>query len=422
MARAESELQIGQKSSGFMKWVNDRFPWDKMMKEHVTEYYASKNLNLWYVFGVLSMVVLVIQLLTGIFLTMNYKPSAAEAFASVEYIMRDVKYGYIIRYMHSTGASAFFIVVYLHMFRAMLYGSYRKPRELIWLIGMIIFIVLMAEAFMGYLLPWGQMSYWGAQVIVSLFGAIPGIGEGLVDVIRGDYSISDITLNRFFALHVIALPLALVMLVVVHILALHEVGSNNPDGIEIKKKKDANGVPLDGIAFHPYHTSKDLVAIVVFMAAFFAVVFFAPEMGGYFLEHANFEPANRLKTPEHIAPVWYFTPFYAILRAVPDKLLGVILMGAAVVIPMFLPWLDRSPVKSIRYKGVITKSALGLFVVAFLFLGWLGLQPATDLYTNLARVFTVIYFAFFALMPWYSKMDQTKPVPERVTMKGAEHA
>ena len=422
MARAESELQIGQKSSGFMKWINDRFPWDKMMKEHVTEYYASKNLNLWYVFGVLSMVVLVIQLLTGIFLTMNYKPSAAEAFASVEYIMRDVKYGYIIRYMHSTGASAFFIVVYLHMFRAMLYGSYRKPRELIWLIGMIIFIVLMAEAFMGYLLPWGQMSYWGAQVIVSLFGAIPGIGESLVDVIRGDYSISDITLNRFFALHVIALPLALVMLVVVHILALHEVGSNNPDGIEIKKKKDANGVPLDGIAFHPYHTSKDLVAIVVFMAAFFAVVFFAPEMGGYFLEHANFEPANRLKTPEHIAPVWYFTPFYAILRAVPDKLLGVILMGAAVVIPMFLPWLDRSPVKSIRYKGVITKSALGLFVVAFLFLGWLGLQPATDLYTNLARVFTVIYFAFFALMPWYSKIDQTKPVPERVTMKGADHA
>ena len=422
MARAESELQIGQKSSGFMKWINDRFPWDKMMKEHVTEYYASKNLNLWYVFGVLSMVVLVIQLLTGIFLTMNYKPSAAEAFASVEYIMRDVKYGYIIRYMHSTGASAFFIVVYLHMFRAMLYGSYRKPRELIWIIGMIIFIVLMAEAFMGYLLPWGQMSYWGAQVIVSLFGAIPGIGESLVDVIRGDYSISDITLNRFFALHVIALPLALVMLVVVHILALHEVGSNNPDGIEIKKKKDANGVPLDGIAFHPYHTSKDLVAIVVFMAAFFAVVFFAPEMGGYFLEHANFEPANRLKTPEHIAPVWYFTPFYAILRAVPDKLLGVILMGAAVIIPMFLPWLDRSPVKSIRYKGVITKSALGLFVVAFLLLGWLGLQPATDLYTNLARVFTIIYFAFFALMPWYSKMDQTKPVPERVTMKGADHA
>ncbi len=422
MARAESELQIGQKDGGLMKWINDRFPFDKMMKEHVTEYYASKNLNLWYVFGVLSMVVLVIQLLTGIFLTMNYKPSAAEAFASVEYIMRDVKYGYIIRYMHSTGASAFFIVVYLHMFRAMLYGSYRKPRELIWLIGMIIFIVLMAEAFMGYLLPWGQMSYWGAQVIVSLFGAIPGIGEGLVDVIRGDYSISDITLNRFFALHVIALPLALVMLVVVHILALHEVGSNNPDGIEIKKKKDANGVPLDGIAFHPYHTSKDLVAIVVFMAAFFAVVFFAPEMGGYFLEHANFEPANRLKTPEHIAPVWYFTPFYAILRAVPDKLLGVILMGAAVVIPMFLPWLDRSPVKSIRYKGVITKSALGLFVVAFLFLGWLGLQPATDLYTNLARVFTVIYFAFFALMPWYSKIDQTKPVPERVVMKGAEHA
>ena len=422
MARAESELQIGQKNSGFMKWINDRFPWDKMMKEHVTEYYASKNLNIWYVFGVLSMVVLIIQLVTGIFLTMNYKPSAAEAFASVEYIMRDVKYGWIIRYMHSTGASAFFIVVYLHMFRAMLYGSYRKPRELIWIIGMAIFVVLMAEAFMGYLLPWGQMSYWGAQVIVSLFGAIPGIGESLVDIIRGDYSISDITLNRFFALHVIALPLALVMLVVVHILALHEVGSNNPDGIEIKKKKDSNGVPLDGIAFHPYHTSKDLVAIVVFMAAFFAIVFFAPEMGGYFLEHANFEPADRLKTPEHIAPVWYFTPFYAILRAVPDKLLGVILMGAAVLLPLFLPWLDRSPVKSIRYKGWISKTALGLFVVSFFILGWLGLQPATDLYTMLARVFTILYFAFFILMPWYSKIDKTKPVPERVVMKGAEHA
>ncbi|MEM9173550.1 MAG: cytochrome bc complex cytochrome b subunit, partial [Pseudomonadota bacterium] len=325
-----------------MQWVNDRFPLESMLKEHVTEYYASKNFNIWYVFGVLSMVVLIIQLLTGIFLTMNYKPSAAEAFASVEYIMRDVEFGWVIRYMHSTGASAFFVVVYLHMFRAMMYGSYRKPRELIWIIGMLIFIVLMAEAFFGYLLPWGQMSYWGAQVIVSLFGALPVIGEPLVDFIRGDYSISDITLNRFFALHVIALPMALLMLVVVHILALHEVGSNNPDGIEIKKKKDANGVPLDGVAFHPYHTSKDLVAIVVFLAIFFAIVFFAPEMNGYFLEHANFEPANRLKTPEHIAPVWYFTPFYAILRAVPDKLLGVILMGAAVALPLFLPWLDKS--------------------------------------------------------------------------------
>ena len=320
MARAESDIRIGREGGSVMDWIKARFPLDSMLKEHITEYYASKNLNLWYVFGVLSIVVLVIQLLTGIFLTMNYKPSAAEAFASVEYIMRDVPFGWLIRYMHSTGASAFFIVVYLHMFRAMLYGSYRKPRELVWIIGMLIFIVLMAEAFFGYLLPWGQMSYWGAQVIVSLFGAIPAIGDPLVDFIRGDYSISDITLNRFFALHVIALPLALIMLVAVHILALHEVGSNNPDGIEIKEKKGPDGVPLDGIAFHPFHTAKDLVAIVVFFAIFFGIVFFAPEMNGYFLEHANFEPADRLVTPEHIAPVWYFTPFYAILRAVPDKL------------------------------------------------------------------------------------------------------
>ncbi|MEL6303081.1 MAG: cytochrome bc complex cytochrome b subunit [Pseudomonadota bacterium] len=414
MARAESDLRVGRDSGGVMGWIKDRFPLESLLKDHITEYYASKNLNIWYVFGVLSMVVLVIQLLTGIFLTMNYKPSAAEAFASVEYIMRDVEFGWLIRYMHSTGASAFFIVVYLHMFRAMLYGSYRKPRELVWLIGMLIFVVLMAEAFFGYLLPWGQMSYWGAQVIVSLFGAIPGIGEPLVDFIRGDFSISDITLNRFFALHVIALPLALIMLIAVHILALHEVGSNNPDGIEIKEKKDANGVPLDGIAFHPFHTSKDLVAIVVFMAAFFAVVFFAPEMNGYFLEHANFDPADRLVTPEHIAPVWYFTPFYAILRAVPSKLFGVILMGAAVVLPAFLPWLDKSPVKSVRYKGMITRIALGAFVVSFLALGYLGIQPATDLYTALARFFTAIYFAFFLLMPVWSKMDDTKPVPERV--------
>lgn len=414
MARAESDLRVGREQGGVMQWINKRFPLESLLKEHITEYYASKNLNIWYVFGVLSMVVLVIQLVTGIFLTMNYKPSAAEAFASVEYIMRDVDYGWLIRYMHSTGASAFFIVVYLHMFRAMLYGSYRKPRELVWIIGMLIFIVLMAEAFFGYLLPWGQMSYWGAQVIVSLFGAIPVIGEPLVDFIRGDFSISDITLNRFFALHVIALPLALIMLVAVHILALHEVGSNNPDGIEIKEKKGADGVPLDGIAFHPFHTSKDLVAIVVFMAAFFAVVFFAPEMNGYFLEHANFDPADRLVTPQHIAPVWYFTPFYAILRAVPSKLFGVILMGAAVVLPLFLPWLDRSPVKSIRYKGIITRVALGLFVIAFLALGYLGLQPATDLYTALARLCTAVYFAFFLLMPFWSKMDVTKPVPERV--------
>ncbi|MEM8983589.1 MAG: cytochrome bc complex cytochrome b subunit [Pseudomonadota bacterium] len=397
-----------------MTWIDARFPLTKMMSEHVTDYYASKNLNLWYVFGVLSMLVLVIQLVSGIFLTMNYKPSATDAFASVEYIMRDVSAGWLIRYIHSTGASAFFVVVYLHMFRAMLYGSYKKPRELVWIVGMLIFVALMAEAFMGYLLPWGQMSYWGAQVIVSLFGAIPVVGETLVEWIRGDYSISDITLNRFFALHVIALPLALVMLVAVHILALHEVGSNNPDGIEIKQNKNADGIPVDGVTFWPYHTSKDLVAIIVFLAAFSAVVFFAPEMGGYFLEHANFDPADPLVTPEHIAPVWYFTPFYAILRAVPDKLLGVILMGAAVVLPMFLPWLDRSRVKSIRYRGWMYKTALWVFVVSFIVLGYLGVQPATDLYTLMSRIFTALYFAFFLLMPWYTAIDKTKPVPERV--------
>ena len=408
----------GDRMSRFAAWIDARFPMSKMLREHMTEYYAPKNFNFWYYFGALALVVFVNQIVTGIWLTMNYKPSAAEAFSSVEYIMRDVEWGWLLRYMHSTGASLFFVVIYLHMLRGMMYGSYKKPRELLWIIGMVIYVCLMAEAFFGYLLPWGQMSYWGAQVIVSLFGAIPAIGDTLVEWIRGDYSISDITLNRFFALHVIALPLVLVMLVVVHILALHEVGSNNPDGIEIKEHKDANGVPIDGVAFHPYHTAKDLVAIVVFLMAFSAVVFFAPEMGGYFLEHANFDPADPLVTPEHIAPVWYFTPFYAILRAVPDKLLGVILMGAAVLLPLFLPWLDRCKVKSIRYRGAIYKGALAAFVVSFLVLGYLGVQPATGLYTMLSRIFTVVYFAFFLLMPFYTKIEKTKPVPERVVYHG----
>lgn len=415
MARIEAE--VGKPASGLLRWIDDRFPMSKTMRYHITEYYASKNFNVWYVFGVLAIVVLVIQILSGIFLTMNYKPSAAEAFASVEYIMRDVEMGWLIRYMHSTGASFFFIVVYLHMFRAMLYGSYKKPRELIWIIGMLIFFVLMAEAFAGYLLPWGQMSYWGAQVIISLFGAIPVVGEALVEYIRGDYSISDITLNRFFALHVIALPLALIGLVFVHIVALHEVGSNNPDGVEIKEHKGPDGIPLDGVAFHPYHTSKDLVAIIIFLMIFSAVIFFAPEMGGYFLEHANFEPANILATPEHIAPVWYFTPFYAVLRAVPDKLWGAILMGGAVLLPMFLPWLDRSRVKSIRYRGWLYKVALTLFAVSFVVLGWLGMQPADRIFVMAARFFTVIYFAFFLLMPYYTGIDKTKPVPERVVYR-----
>ena len=412
MARIEAE--VGKPQGGLMKWIDDRFPFTKTMEHHVTKYYASKNFNWWYVFGVLAFVVLAIQLLTGIFLTMNYKPSAAEAFASVEYIMRDVEWGWLIRYMHSTGASFFFIVVYLHMFRAMLYGSYQKPRELIWLIGMLIFLVLMAEAFAGYLLPWGQMSYWGAQVIISLFGAIPVVGDALVEIIRGDYAISDITLNRFFALHVIVLPLALIGLVFVHIVALHEVGSNNPDGIDIKKLKDESGKPLDGIAFHPYHTSKDLVGIIVFLMIFSAVVFFAPEMGGYFLEHANFDPANMTATPEHIAPVWYFTPYYAILRAVPDKLWGFILFVAAVLLPVFLPWLDRSRVRSIRYRGWMYKSALTVFVITFFALLLLGLAPAEGAYVMLARIFSVLYFAFFLLMPFYTAMDKTKPVPDRV--------
>ncbi|MEX2496707.1 MAG: cytochrome bc complex cytochrome b subunit [Woeseia sp.] len=412
MARIRAET--GRPQSGFMRWIDDRFPLLDTMRYHATEYYASKNFNVWYVFGVLSLVVLIIQLVTGIFLTMNYKPSSEEAFASVEYIMRDVDWGWLLRYMHSTGASFFFIVVYLHMFRAMLYGSYKKPRELIWIIGMLIFFVLMAEAFAGYLLPWGQMSYWGAQVIISLFGAIPFIGEGLVELIRGDYSISDITLNRFFALHVIALPLALIALVFVHIVALHHVGSNNPDGVDIKDHVGPDDVPLDGVAFHPYHTSKDLVAIIIFLMVFAGVVFFAPDMGGYFLEHANFEPANTMVTPEHIAPVWYFTPYYAILRAVPDKLWGAILMGGAVLLPLFLPWLDRSRVRSIRYRGWIYRSALGLFVISFFALGWLGLQPAEGTYVALARIFSVVYFAFFLLMPYYTTIDKTKPVPHRV--------
>jgi ubiquinol-cytochrome c reductase cytochrome b subunit len=416
MARIESE--IGIPKGGFIKWIDDRFPLTKTMKHHVTEYYASKNFNFWYYFGVLSLVVLIIQLLTGIFLTMNYKPSAAEAFASVEYIMRDVELGWLIRYLHSTGASAFFIVVYLHMFRAMLYGSYKKPRELIWIIGMLIFFALMAEAFAGYLLPWGQMSYWGAQVIISLFGAIPVIGDTLVEYIRGDYSISDITLNRFFALHVIALPMALIGLVFVHIVALHEVGSNNPDGVEIKDHKGPDGIPLDGVAFHPYHTSKDLVALIVFLMFFCGVVFFAPEMRGYFLEYANFDPADIRVTPEHIQPVWYFTPFYAMLRAVPDKLLGAITMGAAVLLPMLLPWLDKSRVKSIRYRGWLYKTALAIFTVSFLVLGWLGTRPATGLFVMLARIFTGLYFFFFLLMPYYTTKDKTKPVPDRVVWHG----
>ncbi len=403
-------------------WVDDRFPLTKLWKEHLSEYYAPKNFNFWYFFGSLALLVLVIQILTGIFLTMNYKPDAAVAFASVEYIMRDVSGGWIIRYMHTTGASAFFVVVYLHMFRGLIYGSYRKPRELIWIFGMLIYLALMAEGFFGYLLPWGQMSFWGAQVIVNLFNAIPVIGPDLSVWIRGDYVISDATLNRFFAFHVIAIPFVLAGLVVAHIIALHEVGSNNPDGVEIKKHKDpVTHIPLDGIPFHPYYTVKDIVGVVVFLMVFFGIVFFAPEFGGYFIEDNNFIPADPFKTPPHIAPVWYFTPFYAILRAVPSfagtQVWGVLAMGAAVVVLFFLPWLDKGQVKSIRYRGPIYKYALTAFIISFIGLGYLGVQPVTPLFTLLAQILSAVYFGFFFLMPWYTKMDNAKckPEPERVT-------
>ncbi|WP_409521395.1 cytochrome b [Psychrobacter sp.] len=398
-----------------MHWVDARFPATETYEYHMSKYYAPKNFNFWYFFGVLSMVVLVNQLVTGIWLTMMYNPSAEGAFASVEYIMRDVKGGWLIRYMHSTGASAFFVVVYLHMFRALLYGSYQKPRELIWLIGMGIYLALMAEGFFGYLLPWGNMSFWGAQVILNLPAALPVIGDGLAEWVRGDYIISGITLNRFFALHVVAIPLVLVGLVFMHLVALHHVGSNNPDGIDIKKLKDKNGVPLDGIEFHPYYTVHDMVGIVVFFILFFAVVFFFPEGGGFFLEPPNFETANSLKTPAHIAPVWYYTPFYAILRAVPNKLGGVVAMGGAIAFLFLIPWLDRSPVRSIRYKGILSKIALTIFAISFVVLGYLGATPATPTSTILARIFTILYFLFFLLMPFYTAIEKCKQPPERVT-------
>lgn len=405
-----------------LAWIDLRFPLTKVWEEHLAKYYAPKNFNFWYYFGSLALLVLVIQIITGIVLAMHYKPDARLAFASVEYIMRDVPWGWLMRYLHSTGASAFFVVVYLHMFRGLLYGSHRNPRELIWIIGMLIFIALMAESFMGYLLPWGNMSYWGAQVIISLFDAVPLIGPTLAEWIRGDFVVSDATLNRFFSLHVAAVPLALVGLVYVHIVALHKVGSNNPDGIDIKKHKGSDGVPLDGIPFHPYYTVKDMVGVTVFLMLFAAVIFFAPEMGGWFLEHDNFVPANILQTPPEIKPLWYFTPYYSILRAntvnffwIPAKLWGVFFMGLSLVLFFFLPWLDRSPVKSIRYRGWMFKTALAIFAISFVTLGYVGTRPPEGLYKTLAQVCTVLYFAFFFLMPWYTSIDKIKPVPDRVT-------
>ena len=419
-----------------LRWFDARMPTiGAEWRKHAAAYYVPKNLNLWYEFGSLAGLVLIIQIVSGIFLTMNYKPDADLAFGSVEYIMREVPGGWLIRYIHSTGASAFFIVVYLHMFRALLYGSHKRPRELVWIFGALIYLTLMGEAFFGYLLPWGQMSYWGAQVIVNLFGTIPFIGPDLALWIRGDYVVSDATLNRFFALHVIALPLVLLALVVVHILALHDVGSSNPEGVDIKKLKDANGHPLDGIPFHPYYTVKDIVIAVVFLAIFCFIMFFVPEVGGYFLEANNFIPADPLKTPPHIAPVWYFTPYYSILRAVPplfnSQFPGVLAMGTAVLILFFLPWLDRSPVKSIRYRGALYKRWLAAFALVFLTLGYLGTESTTvwgqfgfnaffldtkDIATWVARLCTIVYFLFFFLMPWYTARDRVKPVPARVTV------
>jgi ubiquinol-cytochrome c reductase cytochrome b subunit len=400
-------------------WIDQRFPLSKVWNEHLAEYYTPRNFNFWYFFGGLAVLMLGMQLLTGIFLTMYYKPDAAEAFASVEYIMRDIEWGWLIRYLHSTGASAFFVIIYLHMFRALLYGSYKGPREFLWILGMLLYVLLAAEAFFGYVLPWGQMSFWGAQVIISLFGSVPVIGPDLLVWILGDYAVGDATLNRFFSLHVIVLPLLLVVLVFLHLVALHHVGSNNPDGIEIKENKDKDGIPKDGIPFHPYFTIKDSMVVVGFIWIMCAVIFYAPALNGYFLEHANFVEANPLKTPEHIAPVWYLTPFYSVLRAIPpmfgSQFPGVLAMFAAILIFFALPWLDRSPVKSIRYRSPIYKWALGIFVVSFVMLGWLGLKPVTPTYALLGRIATVLYFAYFILMPWYTSIGKTKEVPTRVT-------
>ena len=470
MAEFKEAPANASRGEKFLTWIDNRFPLSKLYKEHLSEYYAPKNFNVWYFFGSLALLVLVIQIVTGIFLVMHYKPDASlnaagvpVAFASVEYIMRDVPWGWLIRYMHSTGASAFFVVVYLHMYRGLIYGSYRKPRELVWILGVAIFLCLMAEAFMGYLLPWGQMSYWGAQVIVNLFSAIPFIGPDLAILIRGDYVVSDATLNRFFSFHVIAVPLVLLGLVVAHIIALHEVGSNNPDGIEIKAVKGPDGKPLDGIPFHPYYTVHDILGVAVFLLVFSAIVFFAPEAGGFFLEFNNFIPADPMVTPPHIAPVWYFTPFYSMLRATTDQMMyvlvavvllggvlaalkavgavskafwlggavvlaalmlsidakfwGVVVMGGAVVILFFLPWLDKSPVKSIRYRPSWNKWLYGLFVINFLILSYLGILPPSPLGERISQVGTLFYFAFFLLMPWWSRIGEFKPVPARVTFQ-----
>lgn len=407
--------QVTSKKSSFMEWIDKRYPWTDFMRRHMSGYYAPKNFNFWYFFGSFSLLVFVMQIVTGIWLVMEYTPTADGSFASVQHIMREVRYGWLLRFMHTTGASAFFIVIYLHMYRALIYGSYQKPRELVWLIGMMIYFMLLIEAFTGYVLPWGQMSYWGAAVITSFASAVPYLGDLILVWLRGGFSVSGVSLHRFFSLHVIAIPFVLAVFVFVHMVALHQVGSNNPDGIDIKNKKNEKGIPLDGIPFHPYYTVKDLVGVAVFLFVFSIVVFFTPKMGGLFLEPDNFVPANPMMTPPEIAPVWYMTPFYAMLRAIPNKFFGLVTMAAAIAIMFVLPWLDRSPVRSIRYKGTLSKIAIVIFVICFISLGYLGHEAVSALRTIMARIFTVGYFAFFLLMPFYSSFEKTKPLPERVT-------
>lgn len=403
------------KPSRIMSWLNARYPLQEFMTRHVTGYYAPKNFNFWYYFGSFSLLVLLNQIVTGIWLAMEYTPTGDQAFSSIQHIMRDVHYGWLLRYLHTTGASAFFIVIYLHMYRALIYGSYQFPRELVWLIGMTIYMMLLAEAFTGYVLPWGQMSYWGAEVITSFASALPVIGKSIMLWLRGDYNVSGVTLHRFFSLHVTFIPLIIVGLVFIHLVALHYVGSNNPDGIDIKQKKNEKGIPLDSIPFHPYYTIKDLMGAMVFLFVFAFVVFFTPKMGGLFLEYENFLPANSLQTPEHIAPVWYMTPYYAILRAVPDKLLGLMAMASSIGLMFILPWLDRSPVRSIRYKGKWSKIAIIFFVISFIGLGILGIQSVSPWRTFLARIFAIIYFLFFLSMPFYTRYEKTHALPERLT-------
>lgn len=398
-----------------LKWFYKRFPWQEFDRKHISGYYAPRNFNFWYYFGSFSLLVLLNQIVTGIWLAMEYTPTAGEAFASIQHIMRDVRYGWLLRFLHTTGASAFFVVVYLHMYRGLIYGSYKMPRELLWLIGMAIYMSLLLEAFTGYVLPWGQMSFWGAEVITSFASAIPLVGKYLVIWLRGDFNVSGVTLHRFFSLHVIAVPLVILALVFVHLIALHHVGSNNPDGIDIKEKLNKEGHPVDGIPFHPYYTLKDLTGMVIFLMVFSLVVFYAPAMGGFFLEPDNFVPANPMQTPEHIAPVWYMTPFYAILRAVPNKFLGLSAMASAIALMFVLPWLDRSPVRSIRYKGIYSKIAICVFVICFIGLGYIGVEPVSPVLAVLARIFAFGYFAFFLLMPFYTSFEKTKPVPERLT-------